>query len=59
MEHNHEEHTENEVKDKAKIVPIHTADDGHDHGPVVKDQPGWKTHWDLLLALSILIVLLV
>ncbi len=59
MEHNHEEHTENEVKDKAKIVPIHTADDGHDHGHVVKDQPGWKTHWDLLLALSILIVLLV
>ncbi|MFT3844851.1 MAG: heavy metal translocating P-type ATPase [Lacibacter sp.] len=59
MEHNHEEHTENEVKDKAKIVPIHTADDGHDHGAVVKDQPGWKTHWDLLLALSILIVLLV
>lgn len=59
MEHNHEEHTENEVKDKAKIVPIHTADDGHDHGLVEKDQPGWKTHWDLLLALSILIVLLV
>jgi Cd2+/Zn2+-exporting ATPase len=59
MEHNHEEHTENEVKDKAKIVPIHTADDGHDHGPVEKDQPGWKTHWDLLLALIILIVLLV
>ena len=59
MEHNHEEHTENEVKDKAKFVPIQTADDGHDHGPVEKDQPGWKTHWDLLLALSILIVLLV
>jgi Cd2+/Zn2+-exporting ATPase len=59
MEHNHEEHTVNEVKDKAKIVPIHTADDGHDHGAVEKDQPGWKTHWDLLLALFILIVLLV
>ena len=59
MEHNHEEHTVNEVKDKAKIVPIHTADDGHDHGAVEKDQPKWKAHWDLLLALFILIVLLV
>lgn len=59
MEYNHEEHTVNEVKDKAKIVPIHTADDGHDHGAVEKDQPGWKTHWDLLLALFILIVLLI
>lgn len=59
MEHNHEEHTVNEVKDEAKVVPIHNADDGHDHGAVEKDQPGWKTHWDLLLALFILIVLLV
>lgn len=59
MEHNHEEHSVNEVKDKAKVVPIHSAGDGHDHGPVEKDQPGWKTHWDLLLALIILIVLLV
>lgn len=59
MEHNHEEHTVNELKDDAKVVPIHTSDDGHDHGDVKKDQPGWKTHWDLLLALFILIVLLV
>lgn len=59
MEHNHEEHTVNEVKDKAKVVPVHTTDDGHDHGDVKKDQPGWKTHWDLLLALFILMVLLV
>lgn len=59
MEHNHEEHTANEVKEKAKVVPIHTADDGHDHRSVEKDQSVWKTHWDLLLALFILVVLLV
>lgn len=59
MEQNHEEHTPNEVKSEARVVPIHSADDGHDHGGVEKDEAGWKTHWDLLLALFILIVLLV
>jgi Cd2+/Zn2+-exporting ATPase len=59
MEANQEEHTVNEVKDKAKIVPFHTTDDGHDHGAVEKDPPGWQPHWDLLLALFILFVLLV
>lgn len=41
----------------------HAEDDGHDHdhadGGVEKNDSGWKNHWDLLLALAILIVLLV
>ncbi len=44
---------------EAKVVPMHSNDDGHNHGGQEKDEPGWKTHWDLLLALLILIVLLV
>lgn len=34
----------------------HNHDDGHDHGS--EAVPGWKQHWDLLLALLILVVLL-
>jgi len=34
----------------------HSADDGHNHGGEVT---GWKAHWDLLLALAILLILLV
>ncbi len=35
----------------------HSADDGHRHDG--EEKAGWKTHWELLLALLILIVLLV
>jgi Cd2+/Zn2+-exporting ATPase len=35
----------------------HTDDDGHNHGS--EESAGWKSHWDLLLALFILIVMLV
>ncbi len=39
---------------------IHTEDDGHNHDSIAEhEQAGWKTHWDLLLALFILIILLV
>jgi Cd2+/Zn2+-exporting ATPase len=48
-----------EKVNEAKVVPMHSNDDGHNHGGQDKDEPGWKTHWDLLLALFILIVLLV
>jgi len=40
----------------------HAEDDGHDHsheGGEAADTTGWKAHWDLLLALAILIILLV
>lgn len=35
----------------------HNEDDGHDHG--AEDDAGWKSHWDLLLALLILVVMMV
>lgn len=60
MEHNHDENNIAEEKiSKARVIPIHSSDDGHDHGGNDEDKPGWKTHWDLLLALFILMVLLV
>ena len=48
-----------EKTNTTKVVPLHSSGDGHDHGKEDKDEQGWKTHWDLLLALFILIVLLV
>lgn len=54
------QHTnEDEKLNEAKVVPLHSENDGHNHENEDKDEPGWKTHWDLLLALLILIVLLV
>ncbi|SJZ85602.1 heavy metal translocating P-type ATPase [Sediminibacterium ginsengisoli] len=35
----------------------HSSDDGHDHGG--KERTGWKSHWDLLLSLGILTIMLV
>lgn len=38
----------------------HGSEDGHDHGGIAKkDKPAWQEHWDLLLSLFILAVLLV
>ena len=38
----------------------HTVEDGHSHEAIVEEnQAGWKTHWDLLLALLILTLLLI
>lgn len=63
MEHNHEIKTGddlhlNEIEKitDQKEAPEHTDDDGHDHGA---EESGWKAHWDLLLGLAILILLLV
>lgn len=42
-----------------KVGSLHSDDDGHNHENEDEDEPGWKTHWDLLLALSLLIVLVV
>ncbi len=39
------------------IEEEHTEDDGHDHG--AEDDAGWKSYWDLLLALLILVVMMV
>ena len=67
MEHNHKEHGL-ELDELSKISDdpkekAHAEDDRHDHealaGGTGKDKDGWKSHWDLLLALVILIILLV
>ncbi len=63
MEHNHDTKQANELQldnltkitdDKAEHE--HSEDDGHDHGG--EESAGWKAHWDLLLALAILVILL-
>jgi len=68
MEHTHNENkntaeaaccSTDEKNNVAKVASVHSDDDGHDHGGEAKDEPGWKAHWDLLLALFILLVLLV
>lgn len=35
----------------------HSHDDGHDHGG--EEAPGWKSHWQLLLSLAILFIMLI
>jgi len=37
----------------------HHEEDGHDHGSEHSEKPGWLEHWNLLLALFILVVELV
>lgn len=67
MKHNHEEIKNKSMDDccstdekmNAAKVSVHSADDGHNHDAEDNEESGWKAHWDLLLALFILIVLLV
>ncbi len=63
MEHNREEIQTKDLQSNQLENVIdkneehkHNADDGHDHAG---GTTGWRAHWDLLLALAILIVLLV
>ena len=51
----------NDKQKEGKVVQIHAESDGHDHDHDEGDssKPGWKSHWDLLLALFILAVLLI
>lgn len=63
MEHNHnvEQAKDLELDQLEKITDKseeheHSEDDGHDHG---EEEAGWKGHWDLLLALAILAILLI
>lgn len=56
MEHKHEDHQITEIQkgdliktnEEKKRTPF--ADDGHNHKVESKEDPGWKKHWDLLLA---------
>jgi Cd2+/Zn2+-exporting ATPase len=64
MEHNHDIKQEDELQldtltkvTDNKPEHEHSADDGHDHGS--EESAGWKSHWDLLLALLILVVMVV
>ena len=66
MAHNHEEHSNEKAPEGAIVKTMNTAnkphsdDDGHKHDEIGEENgSGWKAHWDLLLALLILIVLLV
>ncbi len=65
MEHIHNEHRKAAIAQTAanKTTGIrkepHPEDDSHDHAGEEKKKSGWKAHWDLLLALLILTVLLV
>lgn len=50
---------EEEIKSEKlgnKSTEIHSDDDGHDHG--AKEDAGWKSHWQLLLAIAILFAML-
>ena len=67
MEHNHNQKQDKDLQldQLEKLIDSneehqHSPDGGHghDHGST-KEQPGWKTHLDLLLALAILLILLV
>lgn len=64
MEHNHDikQTKDLQLDTLTKITDNkseheHTDDDGHNHGS--EESAGWKSHWDLLLALFILLVMLI
>jgi len=67
MEHNHnkEQAEDLQLNQLEKITDNseeheHSHDDGHKHAHgEIGEEAGWKSHWDLLLALAILVVLLV
>lgn len=63
MEHDHKHEEGLKINEPSMSTDAHSYDDGHDHskikGNAGNDESGWKNHWDLLLALAILIVLLV
>jgi len=65
MEHKHEHQTGREpstgIKEEKNEKPHeHSEGDGHNHDEIGEEnEAGWKSHWDLLLALLILAVLLI
>jgi Zn2+/Cd2+-exporting ATPase len=52
-------HKEDDGHDHSGEEDGHQDSDGHDHSGGGTEKSGWKTHWDLLLALAILIILLI
>lgn len=53
-----EQENESDIINQSKGTHTHSDNDGHDHGSETSDKPGWITHWDLLLSLVILALLL-
>ncbi len=53
--HRHAECCSTDTETLQQPTTPHSHDEGHDHGA---ETPGWRSHWDLLLALAILLVLL-
>lgn len=49
----------NKQEEDPHLEEGHTQDDGHDHDHGGGEQAGWKSHWDLLLALVILVTMIV
>ena len=45
-----------EKQGKTKSELGHNGDDGHNHENKISAGEGWRAHWDLLLALLILVI---
>jgi len=48
-----------EKQGKTKSELGHNGDDGHNHENKISAGEGWRAHWDLLLALLILVIMIV
>lgn len=68
VEHNPKQEEKLKLNELSKVSEnpeekAHAEDDGHNHseagGGMNNKEAGWRNHWDLLLALAILIVLLI
>ncbi|MHA4846509.1 heavy metal translocating P-type ATPase [Flavitalea antarctica] len=58
-DHSHEHHDHNHSHDDHSHDDHSHGDHDHNHSNDQSAIPGWRGHWDLLLALTILVVLLV
>ncbi|MBK8292286.1 MAG: cadmium-translocating P-type ATPase [Flammeovirgaceae bacterium] len=60
--HEEKKSSETDLQNKASLPVNHTDNDGHDHSNEVmgeEQESGWKSHWQLLLSLTILLIMLV
>jgi Cd2+/Zn2+-exporting ATPase len=60
--HEEKKSSETDLQNKASLPVNHTDNDGHDHSNKAtgeEQESGWKSHWQLLLSLTILLIMLV
>jgi Cd2+/Zn2+-exporting ATPase len=60
--HEEKKSSETDLQNKASLPVNHTDNDGHDHSNEAlgeEQESGWKSHWQLLLSLTILLIMLV